>query len=211
MSGIVRPAMPGRARVLARAALILAAAAAVLAAGGPTRAAAQSEVSATWDVVGVGANGRSLDLVFLTGGCLSPTANTSAAETATSVTITVTLLDQSGPGKACPAFVRFATTSVALSAPLAGRAILGRPTPPLSGYPGELVNSGGGAQVRVPRLIGFDPADALHTLKLLGLRERISRGIRRHGLVRVTAQTPLAGSVVVPRTWVRVAISAAAS
>jgi hypothetical protein len=209
--GIARAPMPGRTRGLARAAVILAVAAAALAAGGPTRASAQSQVAATWDVVGVGAHGRSLDLVFLTGGCLSPTANTSVSETAASVTITVTLLDRSGPGVACPAFVRFATTSVALSAPLAGRAILGRPKPPLGGYPGALVDSGGGTQVRVPSLIGFAPADALHTLKLLGLRDRVARGARRPGLVRVTTQTPLAGSLVRQRTRVRVAISQAAS
>jgi hypothetical protein len=208
---IARASIPGWTRGLGRTALILALAAAVFAAAAPTRASATSEVAATWDVVGVGAHGRSLDLVFLTGGCLSPTADTSVSETASSVTITVKLLDQSGPGVACPAFVRFATTSVALSAPLAGRAILGRPTPPLGGYPGALVNSGGGTQVRMPSLVGFDPADALHTLKLLGLRERVARGARRHGLLRVTAQTPTAGSLVRQRAWVRVAISEAAS
>ena len=46
----------------------------------------------------------------------------------TSVTAPLTLTDEAKPGTACPDYVRYATTSVALAAPLAGRAILGRPT-----------------------------------------------------------------------------------
>lgn len=186
----------------------LALAAGMLAASLSASASAQpSQVGATWDVLAVGPHGRSLEIVFLTGGCLSPTANTAVAETKTSVTLSVTLANQATPGAACPAFVRFATTSVALAAPLAGRAILGRPTPALSGYTGALVNVGGRLELRMPRLVGFAPADALHTLSLYGLREQTLRGPHRPGLVRVIAQSPRAGALVGQRSEVLVRLS----
>ena len=200
----------GPSRLLRGLALTLAAAGA-LAVCLAAPASADSLVAATWDVVGVGPHGRSLDLVFITGGCLSPTANASVVETASSVTVTVTLTDQSAPGVACPAFARYATTSVPLAAPLAGRVILGRPTPELNGYPGALINVGGHLDVRVPRLVGFAPADASHTLHLFGLRERILPGHHHHGLIRVTAQTPRVGHLTHQRAPVRVRISPGAS
>jgi len=175
----------------------LALAAGLLAATLSASATAQpSQVATTWDVLGVGPQGRSLEIVFLTGGCESPTANTSVAQTKTSVTLSVTLTNESAPGAACPAFVRFATQTVALSSPLAGRAILGRPTPPLSGYTGALVTVGGRLELRMPSLLGFAPADARHTLALYRLPEQTARGARRGGLVRVIAQSPRAGSLV---------------
>jgi hypothetical protein len=166
-----------------------------------------SQVRASWNVLGVGPQGRSLEIVFVTGGCLSPTANVRVVETKTSVTLSVTLTNEATPGTACPAFVRFATTSVALASPLAGRAILGRPTPGLSGYMGALVSVGGHLELRMPRLIGFAPADALHTLALYGLQEQATRGPDQRGLVRVIAQSPQAGTLVAHRANVRVRIS----
>jgi hypothetical protein len=170
--------------------------AAVLAFTGLTGAAgaAGKQVPANWDVTGVGPHGRSLDLVYLTGGCLSPTPETSVTETTTSITIVVTLTDTSGPGIACPEFLRYATTTVALSTPLAGRVILGRPTPGIGGYPGGVTSPGGA--LRVPRLIGFAPSDARHTLTLYGLGERRLEAARRHGLARVIFQAPGPGSSI---------------
>jgi hypothetical protein len=197
-----------RLRVARRRSIAFLAAAAAVAAGLAASASAQtSVVAATWDVLGVGPHGRSLELVYITGGCLSPTAQTAVAETAASVTITVTLADRQGPGVACPDYLRYATSSVALAAPLAGRVILGRPSPPLRGYPGDLVSSGGGLEVRMPRLVGFSPADARHTLALYGLGEHVLAGPRRHGLVRVSAQAPQPGALVHQRATVTVRVS----
>ena len=203
MSGIARASA---SRLLRQLALTLAATAA-LASCLAARASADSKVAATWDVVSVGPHARSLDLVFITGGCLSPTADASVVETAASVTVTVTLTDQSAPGVACPDFARYATTSVPLSAPLAVRVIRGRPAAGLNGYAGALINVGGHLDVRVPRLVGLAPADANHTLDLDGLRERILPGHHHQGLARVTAQTPRVGHLVHQRATVGVRIS----
>ena len=189
------------------AALLLAAA--VLCGFVCASAGAQSKaVPATWDVLGVGPQGRSLEIVYLTGGCLSASAQTAVAvQSSASVTITVTLQDTQGPGVACPDYLRYATGTVALGRPLAGRAILGRPSPPLSGYPGALVNAGGALEVRMPRLIGFSPADARHTLALYGLGEHAVAGPTRPGLVRVSAQAPKPGALVGQRSTVTVALT----
>jgi hypothetical protein len=170
-------------------------------------AAQPKQVAASWDVLGVGPQGRSLELVYITGGCLSPTAQTAVAQTNTTVTLTVTLTDEATPGTACPDYLRYATTSVALPSPLAGRAILGRPTPALSGYSGTLVTVNGHLELRLPRLVGFAPADALHTVALHGLRERVVRTTARRGLLRVIAQAPSPGALVAARSTVLVTLS----
>lgn len=193
---------------LRRSFAALALAAATLATGLSAAASAQpARVSASWDVIGVGPQGRSLDLVFLTGGCLSPTADAEVAETSTSVTLTVTLANLATPGTACPAFVRFATMTVALARPLAGRVILGRPTPPLSGYMGALVTANGHTKLRMPRLVGFAPADARHTLALYGLTVQFANGPKRPGLARVIAQSPRAGALTGAHARVLVRLS----
>ena len=191
------------ARAIA-ASLALAAALAVGAALAAGAAAQGTAVPASWDVVGVGRHGLSLKLVYLTGGCLSANADVTVAETAASVTLGVTLQDNEAPGVACPAFARYVTTSVVLASPIAGRAILGRPTPPVSGYSGALVRHGGALDVRVPRLTGLSPADAKHTLALYGLGYRVSPGPRRHGLTRVVSQVPRPGTPAPQRSVVKV-------
>jgi len=167
-----------------------------------------TQVPAKWDVAAVGARGRSLELVYTTSGCLGPGAHASVQEDAASVTIAVEEdATIPGPGEACQLFLGSAKTTVQLASPLAGRVILGRPTP---GYPGGfmgIVDVGSFPNVTVPRLRGFAPADARHTLALYGLHERV-RVVhpRRSGLARVVAQTPVAGSAVAQGSFVRVTI-----
>jgi len=182
----------------------------VLAAGvfvilsGSAGAVESARVPAKWDFVGIGARGRSLELVYTIGGCLGPAIHASVSEDATSVTISLEEDAQApGAGVACPDFIGSARTTVRLSSPLAGRAILGRPTP---GFPPGLIGVGSLGGVRVPRLGGFDPADARHVLGLYALHERVAH-TRRPGLARVVAQTPAAGTTVDLSATVRVVIS----
>jgi PASTA domain len=197
---------------VSRRALALACAAVAIAFGvgsEATAGAAVTQVPAQWDVLGVGPGARSLRLVYLVGGCESGPPTVAAAETAASVTVTVTVQDNQSPGIACPADLGYATTSVALSAPLGGRAILGRPATPVGFYPGGLLNVHGRLELSVPRLLGMAPADARRTLDLYGLQERAHAGPRRGGLRRVVAQRPRAGTRVRPDAGVRVAFSRA--
>lgn len=206
---IASAALAAAARRRRTFAVVLGLAAAAAGASLPGAAGAEgSQVPATWDVAGVGPHGRSLELVYLTGGCLSATPETTVTETAASITLEVTLTDSSGPGIACPQFLRYATSTVRLSAPIAGRVILGRPKPALTGYPGALINPGGGAlRVRVPRLVGFAPSDARHTLALYGLSEHRLASVRRHGLARVISQAPAPGASSAQRGTITIRLS----
>jgi hypothetical protein len=168
-----------------------------------------TQVPAKWDVAGVGLRSRSLELVYTTSGCLGPGVHASVQEAATSVTIVVEEdATIPGSGQACPLYLGSASTTVQLSSPLAGRAILGRPAAGYDGVPLGAVDVGSDLEISVPRLSGFDPADARHTLALYRLHESVRVAPRRRpGLVRVLSQTPAAGTAVAQASTVRILIS----
>jgi hypothetical protein len=189
--------------------LVLMCGVALLGAGGPAGAFTATEVSAVWDVSGVGPGGRSLQLVYTTGGCLGPGARASVTESPGSVSIAVTeVAEKPGPGEACALYLGRASLTVRLRAPVAGRAILGRRAKPFP-FAGELgaIPLGTSADTLVPRVSGLSPADAARTLALYALHARLKPGMARRGLARVLTQTPAAGTVVGRRSVVVLGVS----
>jgi hypothetical protein len=166
-------------------------------------------VPAVWDVSGVGLGGRSLQLVYTTSGCLGPGARASVRENSRSVSIAVTEeAERPGPWEACALYLSRAFLTVKLPAPVAGRAILGRPAKafPFTGELGVLP-LGTSADTKVPRVSGLSPTDAAHTLALYALHARRQPGTPRGGPARVVAQTPAAGTVVGRRSVVAIRVS----
>jgi hypothetical protein len=152
----------------------------------------QRQVSAQWVAVEVGVGGRSLDLAYITGGCLQPGATATVAESKVNVTISVHQVeDIPGPGEGCSEILGRASLVVPLAAPLDGRPILSAPAQTMTPFSNDF-----SYWSTVPRLIGFSPNDAMQALKLKVLHERvrIQRVHTRRGLPRVVAQSPAPGA-----------------
>jgi hypothetical protein len=148
----------------------------------PGPPASARAVAVAWDAYAVGARETSLELLVRRGAC--GTIETRLTERHTSVLVEVT--EQQRPG-ACLALAAIQPLQVPLVHALAGRAIEGpsrrRVQTPLARWRHD----------RVPRLIGFSPADAMHALALVSLHGRVSSQRRAGGLRRVVAQRPAAG------------------
>lgn len=173
-----------------RHALIAVAVATGVAAGSAV-AFTQTEQAARWDVAEMAAGGRAIDLFYVAGGCQGE-ARATAAETATSVTLTVRQsVVVPGAGEACTAEILMRSTRVQLAAPLGGRAIKGRPFPAASAF------GPGAGQVAVPRLVGFSPWEAKRALRLRGLAAQVRRSTGGSGIARIAAQAPAAGTKIV--------------
>jgi hypothetical protein len=181
-----------------RAALAVAAtAAAVTAVATSAGAAATKQVPAEWDVAGVAAGARALDLYVNGGGCKGA-IRTSAKETSTTVTVTVLQRVPADEGVMCTADYRRETARVSLAAPLNGRSIRGRPAKPSVRVSLE-VSAGTDAQgrrlIRVPRLSGMSAREAGRGLKRRGFKVALAY-VQRSGRAQVVGQIPRAGGAV---------------
>ena len=169
--------------------------------------AAQAESLAKWDVAGVSANGRAVDVYYLGGGCGPGIVRTTAVETPTSVTLQVFAMSSPPPpGGACPAIAARLLASVPLAAPLGGRAIKGRAFPSPVGVIDYLPNSEV-AYVRVPRLVGMSPWEAKRALRLRRFEVALTKSTARSKLPQVRSQTPAAGLFVPIGTTIRLKIA----
>jgi hypothetical protein len=131
----------------------------------------------SWSFGGISASQRTVRIVVTGGGCdrfLLPVVN----ETATTVRITARI-DDGDPGAdlACPAIAFLRPQFAHLAAPLAGRRLRG--TTPLRASP---------TQQTPPRVIGLNPADALHVLRSSGRKPEIVCHHPGPVLPRVTGQ-----------------------
>ena len=184
--------------VLAVATVLIASA---IVAVSPAAAAEERLVPTEWDVLEVGPAGRSLVLYYSVGGCLGPKARATVTETGTSVTVSVGLETEAPLGtlSLCPAVLGVGSLRVSLAAPLAGRAILGRPTPDRApaAWVGLVTAKNGRAEHKTPRVIGFSSDDATHALERLGLHEHVRyQRLNGYGLPRVISQRPAPGRIV---------------
>ena len=169
--------------------------------------AAQAESLAKWDIAGVSANGRAVDVYYLGGGCGPGSVRTSVVETTTSVTLQVFASPSPPPpGGSCPPSVARKLASVPLAAPLGGRAIKGRAFPVPFDVIDYLPNSAV-AYVRVPRLVGMSPWEAKRALRLRRFEVALAKSSARSKLPQVRSQTPAAGLFVEVGTTIRLKIA----
>ncbi len=122
-----------------------------MALGAAAPAGATGREALPFAVTGIGASQRTIAVTFEFGGCQGAPRAT-AAETPTTVRISVTVLDNSGPGVACPALEAIAHRVVRLRSALAGRWIVGdglSPSPFGAG-PGAC-----GQKRKVPSVVGM--------------------------------------------------------
>ena len=161
---------------------LLALAAAVASLGAASAFAfTEQERDAPWMLLGVSADGRTLQLVYQGGGCLEEDGRPQVVEHPDRVAVRIRQTAfVPGEGEACTADLRFVPLDVRLAAPIAGRRVRGGPP-----FREHL------AAVRVPRVVGLDRADALGALRARHLRARTA-GRRRRG--RVAAQSPRPGT-----------------
>ena len=173
----------------------------------PPGAAAQAERPAKWDIAGVSANGRAVDVYYEGGGCGPGSVRTAAVETATSVTLQVFAISSPPPpGGSCPPSLARKLASVPLAAPLGGRAIKGRAFPLAFELIDYLPNSQV-AYVRVPRLVGLSPWEAKRALRLRRFEVALTKSTARSKLPQVRSQTPAAGLFVPIGTTIRLKIA----
>jgi hypothetical protein len=155
----------------------------------PSLGSAMTQKALSWSLVGVASDGRGLLVRPGTyGGCDQGPPVVSLTETATSVAVAVTVRTPADHTVICPQIaVLPPTQTVALKAPIAGRAVTGpqRSTRPGSAY---LDAPPAPATTRAPRVIGLRAADARSVLCAWGLRAKPGAG---RGMV--VAQTPAAG------------------
>jgi hypothetical protein len=173
----------------------------------PPAAGAQAERPAKWDVAGVSADGRAVDVYYEGGGCGPGSVRTTAVETATSVAPQVFAMSSPPPpGGSCPPSVARKLASVPLAAPLGGRAIKGRAFP----APFDVIDyapNSAVAYVRVPRLVGMSPWEAKRALRLRRLEVALARSTARSKLPQVRHQTPAAGLFVKVGTTIRLKLA----
>jgi hypothetical protein len=161
-------------------------------------------VDQEWGVFSVGPHGRSLEVVFTPNRCGSRNYHATVQETRT--TVSVALLREVPTGArpseelVCTSNFAISRMRVQLTAPLAGRLIVGVPewrsengAAPLWAVVGQGKTSTGIVPL-APHLIGFAPADAEGALKLLGLRASIRVVHGGRGLPRVVRQSPAPGA-----------------
>lgn len=142
-----------------------------------------------WSLVGVAAGGRALLVRPASyGGCDEGPPVVAVTETPTTIALAVSVRTPADETVICPQIaVLPPTQTIALEAPIAGRAISGplRTTRPGSAY---LDAPPSAAAPRVPRVVGLRASDARSVLCAWGLRAR-----RGAGRTEVSGQTPRAG------------------
>jgi hypothetical protein len=191
----------------------------LLGAGGAPAHAAVTEVKpVSWDVLGIGASGRTLRLQYTPGyGCngtpLGP--RTRVTETQDAVVIELfDLLDVPPPEiepLPCPLIGLLPRPAfVTLAAPLAGRSIKGRIPFPGSTTPIGPPNHPPSAEevgMRVPRVVGFSVWEARRIIWRSGFNVQIRRSQRSVARTQVVAQGPRGR--LLPREVVRLHVAIA--
>jgi hypothetical protein len=161
---------------------------------GPPMAEPQPRDPVPWQVLGVSADQRTLEIGYITTGC--PGADVHVVETKREIKIDVASVPPERD-VVCPTWVRVLHTRHRLRARVAGRRISG----PKRGI-GTLdisVGPRGTDPVEVPRVIGLHGRDAQRALAATRLRARFPRGAE--GAVR--SQSPRPGKSVRVRSTVR--------
>jgi hypothetical protein len=116
-----------------------------------------------WVVLSVSADGRVLHLQAVGGGC-GTDPRTIATETASAVTVHVQQRVAVDAAVGCPAVARIDELRVRLSAPIAGRALIGQSLREAQLRPEQ--------GLRVPRVVGLRAEDAAFALRAQGVRVR---------------------------------------
>ena len=156
--------------------------------GSAAAASAFTEVQrdAPWMLLGISADGRSLDVGYQGGGCLADDGRPRVVESARRVVVTLRqTVAVPAAGEGCTADLRLYRIWVSLDAPLHGRRVRGGPRF-REHFPVQVV----------PRVIGMDRRDAIAALRASGLRARTVGRVRRG---RVIEQHPRAGVAAHPK------------
>lgn len=170
--------------------------AAVLAGAVPAAQAVPTEVKPlSWDVAGIGASGRTLRLVYTSGGrCGGTFLRTHSRVSEGPTAVTIELFDVVDFPPPCTAVgIPPRPVYVTLNAPLAGRSIKGR-----IAFPGSTVPVGPPVHppadpdflIRVPRVVGFSVWEARRVIWRSGLNVQIRRSRRSVARTQVVAQAP---------------------
>jgi hypothetical protein len=166
--------------------MLAAIAAMTVLAGGPTPVNRPLD----WALAGVGARGRALIVQpGVYGGCDRGTPEVAVRETASDITVTVTVRSVQGPEVVCPAIAKYARPqTVRLAHPVAGRPVSGHLQAHAPGFLLQSRTPTSGAP-RVPRVVGLASSDARQVLCSASIRTAPYRGGGR-----VVAQRPRAGA-----------------
>jgi hypothetical protein len=165
---------------MSRGALTLLAVGAAVGAGGSAVAGGQPDsrvVAAPWQLVGA-EDGRTLKLLYETGGCYHGDGRVVVRESQTAIRLTVR--ETESTSEACPAFSRPLPLTAKLAGPVEGRFVDGPARTTLTT-----------SSDRVPRVVGLAPSDAARVLGERGYHVR-TRGIWTQG--KVASQRPRAGT-----------------
>jgi len=130
-----------------------------------------------WVVLSVSADRRVLHLQAIGGGC-GTDPRTTVTETVSAVTVHVQQRVAVDAAVACPAVARIDELRVRLSAPIAGRALIGQSLHEAQIRPEQ--------HLRVPRVVGLRAEDAAFALRAQGVRVR---GLK-HGTVGAQRSSP---------------------
>ena len=152
------------------------------AAGAACAAPAGAEVSpperqTTWSYHGIGPSQKLIRITGASGAC-STLTKPKVEETAGSVRITVFDRRTGPPDSPCAAVLIYKPLYVPLSAPLAGRKLLGATPEQYFRRPGA----------PPPRVVGLSPGDAFTVLRRAGVNPTIPRRLGGPGLRRIQAQ-----------------------
>jgi hypothetical protein len=167
--------------------LVVIVAASVLVAAASAFAFTEEQHDSPWALLGASADGRSLRVGYIGGGCSLSDGRPIVSEFKHRVVVRVRQTGRvPGEGEGCTAEMLLPQVSVPLSAPLNGRGVEGGPRsqqiygqfPPV-----------------VPRVVGLDRRDAIAALRSQGFQAKTIGRVRRGTVVR---QRPRPG-VVVPR------------
>jgi hypothetical protein len=150
-------------------------------------------VPADWYLAGVDEDLRTLELLYVSGGCRRGDGRALVIETGSAIRIsvdesTVVAIDTPDRKVICTSDLRYERLRVTLERPVAGRRVLGR-------QPGDWSDRREWPPVRPgysPRVIGLAAADAAAVLRLHGFKVR--RFVHRRGTV--TFQSPPPGKRV---------------
>jgi hypothetical protein len=155
-----------------------------------------------WRLDQAGRDALSLDLLaFGSGSCLPGRVTATVAESAARIRLTVTTPSSGAP---CTDDYRATPLTVRLTAPVRGRAIVGPRHLPRAK---RLLSPPAADRLRVPRITGLAPADALAVVREHGLRPRVEHVADLRSRARVIGQTPASGHSIRARAVVTLFVS----
>lgn len=198
---------PARVRLLHVVRLPLSLAVAVAVAGSAQAADAIPAAgrAVDWRLVEAGREPRTLDLVaFGSSSCLRGQVTASAELQARRVVITVVTTTDA---EICTDDYARIPLTVALPAPLRGRAVVGPGRLARDPHAGPAPVPAPAAKVRVPRATDLSRRDAVAAVRDRGLRVRVVTVADLRGLPRVVGQRPASGRAVAPGSTVSLYLS----